>query len=72
MTQYCIYKSPSDYPGQFVVRKWTIGAGTLTPSMEPHGIYDTLDEARESIPLTHRVCVQRSPEDDPVILETWL
>lgn len=72
MKQYTIYYKPADFPNAtYVVRAWNIGpkgpwsAGVL-------GTADTLDEARNFVPLVADFCLFRSPEDDATIVETWL
>ncbi len=66
MEIYTVYNSPKDYPGKVVVRKF-IGE---QPSPEPLCVEDTLEEARKKIPAG-LVRMDRMPEDDSVILETW-
>jgi len=66
---YTVYDHPADYPDAFVVVRWLVGAG---------GIYrerawqaPTLEAAREVIP--HGLLrTERAPNDDSVIVETWL
>jgi len=70
MVQYAIYENPSDFPGQFVVRKWIISAGEAVPTNE-HWTAKTLEEARGHVP-PWLACLTRSPEDDPVIVEVWI
>jgi hypothetical protein len=59
-----------DYGDRFVVRIHLNGV----PAREPVGICDTIEEAQllvetsSSYPL---VCLERFPEDDPVIMESW-
>lgn len=71
MIQFVIYCHPSDYPDKFVVRRWVIGEKPV-PDKEPHIVCDSLEKARESIPNSHRACIQRMTDDDPVIVEVWL
>jgi hypothetical protein len=35
------------------------------------GVYDTLEEARKDIPQG-LYCLGRDPNDDPVIVESWI
>ena len=58
-------------PDQFVVRKATIGAGTVLMHDPPHALKDPLEEARATVPsgLTN---IGRHESDDPVIVEVWL
>jgi hypothetical protein len=67
---YTIYDSPSDYPGVFVVRKWTADpAGPQDAGV--HAVTGTLIEARAAIPNGYAV-MHRDPSDAPSIVEMWL
>lgn len=72
LEQYVIYDKPTDFPEWFVVRKFTIGAGSVTAAGAVW-ICESLDEARDII--AHEapglVRLARSPDDDPVIVEVW-
>jgi hypothetical protein len=71
---WTIYDHPADYPDMFVARLWHLitgepveGAPVLTAS--------TLDQLRGDVQhATDFVlcCIPRQPEDDPVIVESWL
>lgn len=69
LRQYTIYDHPRDHPESFVVREWLIGAGTVTPG-QAWGTA-TLASARDLVP-PGLVCLGREPQDDPVIIETWI
>lgn len=72
LTMYTIYDSPADFPGiPFVVRAWVVGGGgQLAASGEPL-FADTLERARSCVPPgMHRM--ERSPDDEPQIVETWI
>lgn len=70
---YAIYDHPKDYPEDFVVRRWRIVEGSLNPVPDetPFARATSLREARAAIPpgLVH---LHRHPEDDPVLVETWV
>ena len=68
---YTIYENPTDYPGKFVVRKHDVIAGSSTPAELPCAIASSLDEARKTIP-DGMVNIQRLPEDEPQIVESWI
>jgi hypothetical protein len=68
--QWVVYENPRDYPGKFVVRRWLIGPGTITPVAAVE-VTDTLDEARAAVP-DGLFCTPRMPDDDPCIVEVWL
>lgn len=71
LSMFTIYKHPEDYPDKFVVREFVIKRTGPEPSRHAN-VYDTLDEAR--LPLIWRglSCIERSPEDEPQIVESWL
>lgn len=67
---HTIYKHPKDYPTKFVVRKFTARTG-ITIVDNNAETADTLIEARQLVPPgLYRL--NRSPIDDPVIVETWI
>jgi hypothetical protein len=70
LAMYTIYRNPRDYPGRFVVRRSLVGT-EICKDAEPLIVCDSLEEARDAIP-GELVCITRSIEDDPVIVETWL
>ena len=71
MEQFAIYRSPRDYPDQFVVRRWRLVGNEAVHDAQPLAVVDSLDEARAAVPLG-LVRINRYPEDDPVIVEVWL
>lgn len=66
---YAIYENPKDAPGKFVVRRWEVSAGKVTP--KERVIWNTLAEARASV-SNGRTCIPRKEADDPCVVETWL
>lgn len=74
MDSYTIYASPSDYPGQYVVRRWVIEGTKITPDPEPLIVTQNVGEARRKILEQDPglVCFGHDFESDPAILETWL
>ena len=62
----CIYNSPSDYPGKYVARLWDVDKPTNMVA-----VAESLEEIREAKPAD-MVIMQRQPQDDPVIVETWI
>jgi endonuclease V-like protein UPF0215 family len=62
----CIYKNPADYPGKYVARLWDVDKPTNLVA-----IAESLEEIRETKP-PEMVIMQRQPNDDPVIIETWI
>ena len=67
---WAVTRNPSDFPGKFVARKWLIGSGTMAVTADHH-VADTLDDVRELLPPG--LCmIPRNPNDDPVIVESWI
>ncbi|MNF89348.1 hypothetical protein D3C84_718700 [compost metagenome] len=66
---WTVFDNPDDYPGVFVARKWLVYAGVYGPT---HDVLTgpTLQSVRDQIPAG-LYCSPRSPEDDPVIVESW-
>jgi hypothetical protein len=67
---WTIYKRPKDFPNHFVVRRWTIEGGA-EPKANECRLADSLYEARKLVP-PQATRMDRFPEDDPVIVESWL
>lgn len=67
---YTIYDHPRDYPNHWVVRRFRIASGCFIPEQECQ-IADSLEQARRLIPsgLTR---FERSPDDSPEVVETWM
>ena len=72
VTYWVIYNNPSDFPGNFVVRRHfrVVGFKTMYAEEEPVIVTDSIDQARSAIPDT---CSNkgRHDEDDPHIVEVW-
>jgi len=63
---WTIYDSPIDLPGRFVARKWVLDRPTDKLLQDR-----TLEGLREKLPQG-LVRLDRSPQDDPKIIETWV
>ncbi|ART61155.1 hypothetical protein CBP36_19500 (plasmid) [Acidovorax carolinensis] len=63
---WTVYDSPIDLPGRFVARKWLLDQPTNELLQDK-----TLEGLRAKLPqgLTR---LERSPQDDPKIVETWI
>lgn len=61
-----VYKHPEDYPDKYLARLWDIKTPTKLIATA-----DSLDELRKGKP-TEMMIMQRHPEDDPKIVETWI
>ena len=73
MLIHTVYDHPRDYPWHYVVRASTIEDGEARPH-DACALFLFLDKARAWIVQEYpgAVCLPRSPEDDPVILEVWM
>lgn len=69
LCMWTIYDSPSDAPGKFVARLFV-----MDRPMQAALVCDTLDEVRELLARLYPdlVCLPRSPNDEPHIVECWL
>lgn len=72
MYTYTLYNSPLDFPGQYVVRRFTIGKGDPIPDAEPFIVTEDMNEVKEAMNRLGLFIVPRSPEDDPKIVCTWI
>jgi hypothetical protein len=81
---YTIYRSPSDYPGRYVVRRsrvaaiggdpsdgWTMDNFGVEHEIAPWFVCDHLVQAQLSIPSGNEL-LNRYDDDDPAIVEVWL
>ena len=64
---WVVYERPSDFPNCYVARLW-IGE---TPTDELIAATD-VDDIRNALAERGLVKLDRHPQDDPRILETWL
>lgn len=62
-----VYEKPTDFPDSYVGRIWDLDKSTEFAVMRP-----TLEELRAAIPQERFVRLDRSFNDDPVIVEVWV
>lgn len=76
MRLYVVYRNPSDYPGQYVARGWTIGPrGEIRADSEPRWVDTDLGRVRQMIEESmggNGVRLEPSVGDDPCIYEVWI
>jgi len=70
LVMYTVYCRPSDFPENFVVRRWAVTAGKVMAEAGLWCLAETLEGARGSIPQ-QLYRQERQPGDDPVIVEVW-
>jgi hypothetical protein len=67
---YTVFDNPTDYQGQFVVRRFESRGTGVTPC-EVVATGKSLTEVRDQLPKG-LMKLDRHPNDDPNIVETWL
>lgn len=72
MQVWVIFQNQDDYPGLYAVQRWESFYGVGDPIKDPAvRTAPTLEAARKLLP-DGLVCIVRSVEDSPRVLETWL
>jgi hypothetical protein len=73
MNLYTVYESPSDYPDNFVVRRWEIVAPDNVPVAKNVVIIgQNLDIIRKELREMGLFRIPRDVSDDKKIVETWV
>ncbi len=73
LTVYAIYDRPRDAPEFIVVRPFDVLRGRAEPvPRAAHARFRTIDDARRFLRVWGLRQVERSPEDDSRIIESWL
>lgn len=69
---HVVYDHPRDHPTMFVVRRQVVmQGGGIVPDGDAMG-FTTLEGAREHCRDLGLTQLLRDPEDDPVIVESWV
>lgn len=71
MESFIVYDHPSDFPNDYVVRRWIVKNGNLEPQEIVLKTND-LKEVRKAMEEKKLYCLTRLKFDDPKILETWI
>lgn len=73
-SSYVIYDHPLDYPQGYVIRRFFNSAHGPTPTREAYtaDTPEILDRIRGEMERCGLTRLARQPDDDPVILESWL
>jgi hypothetical protein len=71
LSLYVVFDHPSDFPDSFVVREQIVRGGGSEIVMGDAWTAPTLEEVRKLVP-PHLHRLDRSPGDDPNIVEVWL
>ncbi len=70
LRMWTIYRGAADVAAPYCTREWHVTAGSLHPAGPPQPAH-SLAEAQELVP-PRMTKIPRSPEDDPVIVESWI
>jgi hypothetical protein len=71
LPMWVVYDHPADYPDRYVARQHVVGiAGDQSTDRTMVSL--SLESIRTALANQGLVCITRNPEDDPVIVETWL
>jgi hypothetical protein len=73
LRMWTVYERPSDYPENYVARMFEVD-GTGPRATDSIIIAKSLEQLREMLEFEMHlaVCIDRSPTDDPVVVEVWL
>ena len=75
MNLYVLYDHPLDYPSHVIIRRWEVTGDIAVPTPKEVVFQgDDLDSCRDFIDsnFPDLVCLARSDQDDPKIIETWV
>lgn len=67
---WVVYDHPTDYPFGYLARRWRVGSESAEATDE-RVVGISLAAVRAQLPVG-LVRLARAPEDDPVVVETWL
>lgn len=67
-----IYENPSDYPGLYVARLWTVMGGKLVSGAVLKTSTKIEDCRQAAIDIGCDWMLARDPSDEPQIVESWI
>jgi hypothetical protein len=71
LPMWVVYDHPSDFPDQYIARQHIVGIEGNKVTDRTMGS-DQLEKVRAALRNLGLVRIDRSPEDDPAIMEVWL
>lgn len=71
MTFYAVYYNPTDFPGEWVVRRWVLVDLLVRAEPQLWGQGATLQEVRRLRPPETLILPKRE-DDDPALWEVWV
>lgn len=72
LRMYTVYDHPDDFPADYVAREWVIQAGQDAAPGQVVVRAPDLEVVRMALSSQGLHRLERQPEDDPKIVETWL
>lgn len=72
LDMYVVYSRPADYPTEFVVRIHHFNGAGYDADPDLYCRARTIEDIRLRLSSIGKVCLGRTPEDHPEILETWI
>lgn len=67
---WVVYEKPLDFPTKFVLRKWEVTTQTTPTAV--FFVADSLKDIRKFLPAGVGTRLERSPQDDKCIVESWV
>jgi hypothetical protein len=71
VSMWSVYDRPTDYPDGFIARRFEVPA-LGPPTATDHTLTGELNEIRKTFYRAGLFRLDRNPEDEPQIVETWL
>lgn len=73
MSMWTVYDHPTDYPDNFVARRFEIVPGELEPRRTGHVIItETVEELNEHFDSLGLAFLARHEQDEPQIMGVWM
>jgi hypothetical protein len=70
LSMWTVYEKPTDYPDGYVARRFEVAGGVTATVMTLKS--RELEPIREKLSRAGLVRLDRTPDDEPQIVETWL
>lgn len=70
LAMWTVYDHPADHPEGYIARLFEVTAEGAVPT--GHTMSGQLEWIRMFMQSQGLACLTRNPDDDPVIVETWL
>lgn len=69
---YVIFDHPSDYPDHYLIKRDNVATGDVVRDPDYLFLAKTLDECQNEMIRLQLCPLPLSPDDDPVIIQTWI